>query len=130
MTPPMLISTTRFSRDIGKNTLKVCLPWSVIESRIFIDTELIILRVQARELVRETIYKLITETRARDAAAGDAGEEKPTARSGVAPGSFLHLLIHATNKETGKPFTDLQVSTINSQSLLHRFSRAADLAEI
>ena len=75
--------------------------------------------VQARVLVRETVYKLITETWARDAAAGDAGEEKPTARSGVAPGSFLHLLIHATNKETGKPFTDLQVSAINSQLLLH-----------
>jgi hypothetical protein len=30
-------------------------------------------------------------------------------RSGCKPGSFLDLLIHATNKETGKPFTDMQV---------------------
>ena len=63
-------------------------------------------RAQARRTIRQTVYKLIAETRAKDT--GSATIEK-SARSGVQPGSFLDLLIHATNKETGKPFTDLQV---------------------
>ena len=53
------------------------------------------------------MIELIQATRARQVEAN--GKAEVNIRSGCKPGSFLDLLIHATNKETGKPFTDFQV---------------------
>ena len=64
--------------------------------------------LQARKTMRHTLYKLINDTRAREAA-GESALKEEFPQKGVKHGSFLHLLIHATNRETGKPFTDLQV---------------------
>ena len=49
---------------------------------------------------------------ASDAAAegGPKGAKGGTARRGVAPGSFLDLLMHATDRTTGRGFTDLEIA--------------------
>ena len=76
--------------------------------------------MQARRRLRGLLTQLIQDTRTRDAAANGTangtanglanGKHDVSIRSGCKPGSFLDLLIHATNKETGKPFTDMEVS--------------------
>ncbi len=83
-----------------------------------------LLTLQARQRLRGLLTQLIDDTRARDAAMNGTadgtangtvngtanGKHDVSIRSGCKPGSFLDLLIHATNKETGKPFTDMEVS--------------------
>ena len=44
------------------------------------------------------------------------GKTDVSIRSGCKPGSFLDLLVHATNKETGKPFDDMQVGFQRSRA--------------
>ena len=42
---------------------------------------------------------------------GGPGEPKEgTARRGVAPGSFLDLLMRATDRTTGRGFTDMEIA--------------------
>ena len=49
---------------------------------------------------------------APDAAAqgGPKAGKEGTARRGVAPGSFLDLLMRATDRTTGRGFTDLEIA--------------------
>ena len=43
-------------------------------------------------------------------AAAAEGTEGATARSGVAPGSFLDLLMRASDRTTGRGFTDMEIA--------------------
>ena len=79
------------------------------------DPRSLLLPTQAWRRLRALCAELIRDTRARNAQASGAtnstadGKRDASIRSGCKPGSFLDLLIHATDKETGKPFTDLEV---------------------
>ena len=42
--------------------------------------------------------------------AGPGGAKEGTARRGVAPGSFLDLLMRATDRTTGRGFTDTEIA--------------------
>ena len=65
---------------------------------------------QSRKRLRAQCAQLIRDSRARDAATNGTanGKHDVSIRTGCKPGSFMDLLIHATNKQTGQPFTDTE----------------------
>ena len=99
-------TTKILSPSILTSVLVVCVHWITVYAYNFRLAR----HLQARRRLRAQVFELIRAARARHAQVnGDANcNAEVSILSGCKPGSFLDLLIHATNKETGKPFDDTQ----------------------
>jgi cytochrome P450 len=65
---------------------------------------------RGRHAVQNRVGKLLEEHRKKASSKENNGKVEHEKGTGVAPGSFLDLMANAVNKETGKPFSDMEVT--------------------